>query len=181
MAADNTTNRAFSEPPGRSNLQNRSSTPNKTKLDEIDLQILRQLQKNAKITNAALAKQIGISPPSTLERVKKLEAKGIINRYVAILDGSMVSRGTVALVSVTLREHGIDPLETLKQRITAFPEVLACWHTAGDEDFILKVVVKDMNEYEDFVTHKLSSLPHIGRIRTTFVLSTVKETTEFLL
>ncbi len=148
------------------------------KLDDYDLQIIRTLQSSARITNTALAKKVGMSPPSTLERVKKLEARGVIQRYAAIVDGNTVGRGTVALVSVTLREHGLGPLETLKSAIVQFDEVLACWHTAGEEDFILKVVVEDMNAYEDFVTHKLSSLPHIGRIRTTFVLNTVKETTE---
>jgi DNA-binding Lrp family transcriptional regulator len=148
------------------------------KLDEYDLEILRILQGSARITNTALAKQVGMSPPSTLERVKKLEAKGVIEKYAAVVHSDTVGRGTVALVSVTLREHGLGPLEALKSAITEFDEVLACWHTAGEEDFILKVVVEDMNAYEDFVTHRLSSLPHIGRIRTTFVLSTVKETTE---
>ncbi|MCK4873362.1 MAG: Lrp/AsnC family transcriptional regulator [Phycisphaerales bacterium] len=149
------------------------------KLDDIDLKILRILQSEARITNTALAKRIGISPPSTLERVKKLEARSVIDHYAAILNPPTVGKGTVALVSVTLKEHGLGPLETLKREMSAFDEVLACWHTAGDEDFILKVAVKDMNEYEGFVTHRLSSLPHIGRIRTTFILSTVKETTEF--
>jgi Lrp/AsnC family leucine-responsive transcriptional regulator len=149
------------------------------KLDAIDVEILRILQSEAKITNTALAKRIGISPPSTLERVKKLEARGVIRKYAALLDAGAVGKGTVALVAVTLREHGSGPLVTLKEQISEFAEVLSCWHTAGDEDFILKVVVEDMNAYEQFVTHRLSSLPHIGRIRTTFVLSTVKESTEF--
>jgi Lrp/AsnC family leucine-responsive transcriptional regulator len=151
------------------------------KLDDYDLHILRTLQGKARITNTALAKKVGMSPPSTLERVKKLEARGVIRKYAAVVDADTVGRGTVALVSVTLREHGLGPLDALKSAITRFDEVLACWHTAGEEDFILKVVVEDMNAYEDFVTHKLSSLPHIGRIRTTFVLNTVKETTELLL
>lgn len=146
------------------------------KLDSIDLAILRALQDSSKITNATLAKRIGISPPSTLERVKKLEAAGIIRGYVAVLDAEQLNKPIQAIVQVSLAEHSTAVLAGAKKTIGTFDEVLACWHTAGDEDFILLVVVTNMAEYEQFVGEKLSSVMGIGRIRTGFVLRTVKQT-----
>lgn len=149
----------------------------RVKFDAIDLAILEQLQSDSKITNATLAQRVGISPPSTLERVKKLENSGIIRRYVAILDSIALDKSIAALVHVTLREHGTGGLEQFKKAVSQFEEVQAAWHTAGEEDFILKVVVTDMEEYERFVVHRLSAVPNIGRIRTSFCLSAVKEET----
>lgn len=145
------------------------------RFDAIDLAILGQLQADSKITNAMLATKIGISPPSTLERVKKLEAGGIIRGYVAILDPAAVDKSISAIVHVTLREHGESRLDAFKSAIRAFEEVQSAWHTAGEEDFILKVLVTDMDQYERFVVHRLSAIPNIGRVRTSFCLSAVKD------
>lgn len=147
------------------------------KFDGIDLKILEALQTDSKITNATLAQRIGISPPSTLERVKKLEQQGIIRGYVALIDAAAVGKSIAALVHVTLREHGEEKLSTFKKAVQKFDEVQAAWHTAGEEDFILKVLVTDMQQYEDFVVYRLSAVPNIGRIRTSFCLSTVKDET----
>lgn len=149
----------------------------RVKFDAIDLAILEQLQADSKITNATLAQRVGISPPSTLERVKKLEQQGIIRGYVALIDSTMVDKSICGLVHVTLREHGEDKLNTFKKAVKEFEEVQSAWHTAGEEDFILKVLVTDMQQYEDFVVYRLSAVPNIGRIRTSFCLSTVKEDT----
>lgn len=149
----------------------------RVRFDEIDIAILQQLQGDSKITNATLAQRVGISPPSTLERVKKLEQEGIIRGYVALLDYAALDKSICALVHVTLREHGEDKLNVFKNKVREFEEVQAAWHTAGEEDFILKVLVTDMQQYEDFVVFRLSAVPNIGRIRTSFCLSTVKEET----
>lgn len=149
----------------------------RVRFDAIDLAILNQLQSDSKITNATLATRVGISPPSTLERVKKLENSGIIRRYVAILDNVALDKSITALVHVTLREHGTNGLSDFKKAVANFEEVQAAWHTAGEEDFILKVIVTDMDQYEQFVVHRLSAVPNIGRIRTSFCLSAVKDET----
>ncbi len=149
----------------------------RVKFDAIDLAILEQLQADSKITNATLAQRVGISPPSTLERVKKLEQQGIIRGYVALIDAVMVDKSICGLVHVTLREHGEDKLTVFKKAVCGFDEVQSAWHTAGEEDFILKVLVTDMQQYEDFVVYRLSAVPNIGRIRTSFCLSTVKDDT----
>lgn len=149
----------------------------RVKFDEIDLAILDQLQRDSKITNAMLAQQVGISPPSTLERVRKLENEGIIRGYVALLDAAAVSKGIVSIVHVTLRNHGKHELEEFRAEAAGFDEVQACWQTTGDEDFILKVVVTDMAQYEEFIVDRLSAIPNIGRVRSNFCLGTIKDTT----
>ena len=149
----------------------------RVRFDAIDLAILNQLQDDSKITNATLAKRIGISPPSTLERVKKLESAGIIRGYVALLDPATVDKSICSIVHVTLREHGERRLEAFKSAMDEFPEVQSAWHTTGEEDFILKVLVTDMEQYEQFVVHRLSAIPNIGRIRTSFCLSAIKDET----
>ncbi|MEM7228094.1 MAG: Lrp/AsnC family transcriptional regulator [Planctomycetota bacterium] len=147
------------------------------KLDEIDLKILAQLQTSSKITNAMLAEKVGISPPSTLERVRKLENNGIINGYVALLNPKRLNKSITAIVQVSLGEHSYDNLTQAKQSIGEFDEVLSCWHTAGDQDFVLQVIVSDMQAYETFVTEKLSTVAKIANIKTAMVLRTVKDTT----
>jgi Lrp/AsnC family leucine-responsive transcriptional regulator len=156
--------------------QKRAGRP-RVRFDAIDLAILNQLQSDCEITNATLAQRVGISPPSTLERVKKLVGTGIIKRYVALIDPVMVDKSICALVHVTLREHGERRLQEFKDAVGRFEEVQEAWHTAGEEDFILKVLVTDMTQYETFIVHKLSMAPNIGRIRTSFALSTIKDET----
>lgn len=156
---------------------NRSTRRAAIKFDAIDLAILEQLQTDSKITNATLAQRVGISPPSTLERVRKLEQQGIIRRYVALLDAAALNKGIVALVHITLREHGEDKLGTFRKAVQQLDEVQAAWHTSGEEDFILKVLVTDMQQYEYFVVYRLSKVPNVGRIRTSFCLSHVKDET----
>lgn len=155
----------------------RAAARARVKFDAVDLAILDQLQADSKITNARLAQRVGISPPSTLERVKKLEASGVIRGYAALVDAQAVGKSVVAMVHVTLREHGVECLERFKRAVEAFEEVQCAWHTAGEEDFICKVLVSDMQQYERFVVHRLSAVPNIGRVRTSFCLSEVKNET----
>ncbi len=162
---------------GRNGSKNAGAGRGRVRFDDIDLAILDQLQADCKITNAMLAQRVGISPPSTLERVKKLEASGIVRGYVAMLDAALVDKSISAIVHVTLREHGEERLNEFKEAAASFDEVQNAWHTAGEEDFILKVLVTDMNEYERFVVHRLSAIPNIGRVRTSFCLSAFKDET----
>lgn len=148
------------------------------KIDSIDKQILSILQQDAQITNVELAKKIGISPPSMLERVKRLEKNGIIKRYVAIVDPLKVSKGIFALVSVSLSAHQLSSIDQFTKIIKKLDEVLECYHVAGDEDFILKVAVSSIEEYENFILSKLTKINGVNKINTKFVLSTVKFNTK---
>ena len=149
------------------------------KLDKIDKHILNILQENGRITNAELANRVGMSPPPMLERVRKLENKGIIKKYVALIDPDSVSKGTMALVSVSLDRHRIKSIDQFTQAIDTLPEVMECYHITGEDDYLLKVAVKDINEYENFILKKLTKLPALSKIKTSFILSTVKYETKF--
>jgi len=148
------------------------------KLDETDLKILTLLQKQGRITNSQLAAEAGISPPAMLERVKRLENAGVIEGYTAIINPDKVGCGTTALVWVSLAAHRTASFESFAREIRKLPEVLECHHIAGEEDFVLKVVVRNIQEYEDFVLNKLTPIPGVGKIKTTFILSSLKNSTE---
>lgn len=161
-----------------SGLRRGASGKRTPRFDVIDLRIIRELQASSKITNAALAARVGISAPSTLERVRRLEESGVIRGYVALLDPAAVNLTVQAIAHVSLSSHTSESLRKAKEALAKFDEIQACWHTAGDEDFVLKVIVADMHQYERFISEKLSTVPNIGKIRTAFVLSNVKETTQ---
>lgn len=148
------------------------------KIDSIDKQILTILQQDAQITNVELAKKVGISPPSMLERVKRLEKNEIIKRYVAIVDPMKVSKGVFAMVSVSLSAHQLSSIDQFTRIIKKLDEVLECYHVAGEEDFILKVAVSSIEEYEKFILGKLTKINGVNKINTKFVLSTVKYNTK---
>lgn len=148
------------------------------KIDSIDKQILSILQQDAQITNVELARKIGISPPAMLERVKRLEKNGIIKRYVAIVDPSKISKGIFALVSVSLIAHQLSSIDQFTRQIKKLDEVLECYHVAGEEDFILKIAVSSIEEYEKFILSKLTKINGVNKVNTKFVLSTVKYNTK---
>ena len=148
-------------------------------LDEIDKKILNILQEEGRITNARLAQKVGISPSPTLERVKKLEQAGFIRQYVALVAPEKIDRGTLALVHVSLAVHQLGSLDHFVKSIQALPEVLECYHISGEEDFLLKVAVAGIEAYREFVVNKLTGIGGISKIRTSFVLDTVKNSTKY--
>ena len=151
------------------------------KFDEIDKKILNLLQENGRITNAELAGKVGLSPPPMLERVKKLEKTGVIKKYVALLNPKEIDKSTMVFVSVTIARHRLKSIDQVNQEIANFPEVLECYHIAGDEDYLLKIMVKDIEEYENFMLHKLAKITGISRIKSSVVLSTIKYETKALI
>lgn len=148
------------------------------KLDEIDKKILDILQDNGRITNADLASQIGLSPPPMLERVKKLERNGVIRKYVALVDPQKVDKSIIVFVSITLARHRIKSIDQVREEFRNCPEILECYSITGEEDYLLKVVVKDVADYENFMLHRLAKIPAISRIKSFVVLSTVKYDTK---
>ena len=150
----------------------------KTHLDETDVQILSILQSDGRITNADLAKRVGLSPPSVLQRVRTLERAGLIKGYYAHLDPDRLGLKIVAWVSITLALHQEQPIERFRRAIQDIPEILECYHVSGDADFMLKVIVKDMRAYETFVREKLSKIKGVQQIKTSFVFGTNKQTSE---
>ena len=132
-------------------------------LDYKDKHLLEELQKNSRITNAELAKRIGLSPSSTLERVKKLEISGFIDKYIAILNPRKAGYSCFTFVEVKLARHGETPVENFISSIALIPEVLECHHITGEADFLLKVVTKDIPAYEELILH-LPAKRHLRQI-----------------
>lgn len=151
------------------------------KLDEANLRILDILQKDGSITNQELAAKVGLSPASTLERVKKLEQTGVIRKYVALLDEKKLDKHVKVYVSITMKEHNDRSLQEFNARIKEFPEVLECHRLAGEKDYLLKVIVDNIEDYEVFTRTRLSTVPGIDKTSSAIVLSTILERTDVML
>lgn len=147
-------------------------------LDEIDAQLLHILQQDGRITNADLAKQVGLSAPSVLQRVRALEKAGLIRQYVAILDPEKLGRKLTAFVNVSLVMHESQPIERFRKAITELPEVQEVYNVTGDFDFLLKIQVRDMRHYETLIREKITKIRGIARLNTSFVLGTAKQSTQ---
>ena len=143
----------------------------------VDLKILEILQTQGRISNVQLASAVGLSPSAVLERVRKLEERGIIERYVTLLDNRRLGLGTIAFVSVSLNLHHADSIENFHRFIRESGKVLECYHVAGGEDYLLKVYARDIEDYELFLLSSLTRTKGIDKVRTMFVLSTLKRET----
>src|SRR5919106_2676926 len=143
-------------------------------IDEIDATLLDILQYNARTTQAELAKAVGLAPSAVLERLRKLEAKGIIRDYVALIDPHVVDRGMLAFVSVRTSEHGPEMPSAIE--LSRIPEVLEVHHVAGDDCYLLKVRARDAEHLGQLLRHRFGRIPGVRSTRTTIVLETVKET-----
>jgi DNA-binding Lrp family transcriptional regulator len=124
---------------------------------------------------------IGISQPAMLERVRRLEAADVITGYTAVLDRTKIGLEVMVFVAVSLAIHQLASVDKIKKRIVSFPEVLECYQVSGDDDFILKVALENINSYMDFVMNKLSKISGIRKVKSSFVLSTVKSTNAYSL
>lgn len=145
-------------------------------MDKIDLQILRILQADSTITTKELANKIHLSVTPVYERVKKLEKEGYIKKYVAILDAEKLDKGLIVFCNVTLKEHTKAIGHKFVQDIISLEDVVECYNTSGDYDFLLKVKVKDMKSYQSFVIDSLGSIENIGSAHSTFVMGEIKQT-----
>jgi Lrp/AsnC family leucine-responsive transcriptional regulator len=143
-------------------------------LDEIDIKLLKRLQNNSNITTKELASHVNLSVTPVFERIKKLENEGYIKKYVAILDADKMNRSLTAFCNVTLKEHTKAIGNKFVEDIKSLKEVTECYNTSGDYDFLLKVMVKDMKHYQDFVLNSLGSIENIGSTHTAFVMGEIK-------
>lgn len=147
----------------------------RVKLDKIDRKILEILQSNAKITNAQLSKDIGLSPAPTLERVKKLETSGIIKSYHAKLDTDMVGLSVHTFVQVSLKGHNKKNIDLFLNEINNIPEVIECHHITGSGDFILKIISSDIQSYQKLMLEKVSEIEVVDGLQSMIILSTFKD------
>lgn len=143
-------------------------------IDELDSKILTILQENARTTQADIAKAVGLAPSAVLERMRKLEAKGVIRDYVARIDAHVVNRSLLAFVAVKTSEYG--PEQPSARALAQLPDVLEIHHVAGEDCFLLKVRAKDAEHLGQMLRLQIAAVPGVTSTRTTIVLETVKET-----
>ncbi|MEN7550245.1 Lrp/AsnC family transcriptional regulator [Rapidithrix thailandica] len=145
------------------------------KIDGTDRKILNILQKHAKITNAQLSKDIDLSPAPTLERVKKLENSGVIESYHAKLNSRLLGLGVTTFIHVKLSKHNKANNEEFIRKINAIDEVVECHHITGSSHYLLKVVAKDIENYQHIILDKISEIEEIDDLQSMVVLSTIKD------
>lgn len=146
-------------------------------LDSIDKKLLLLLQTDSKKTTKELSLKLNLSVTAVYERIKKMEREGVIDQYVALLNKSKVDNGFVVFCHLKLIQHSQEFLTKFESEVVKLTEVLECFHVSGDYDYILKIVVKDMEAYREFLVSKLTTLQHIGSTHSTFMISEVKNTT----
>ena len=144
-------------------------------LDETDLQILKTLQKNAKLTTKELADAVHLTPTPVFERQKRLERQGYIRKYVAVLDPEKLNQGLLVFCKVKLKQMNHEIADAFARRIMRIPEVTECYNTSGAYDYLLKVRARDMKQYQEFLLTKLGDIDSLGSIESTFVMSEVKQ------
>ena len=147
-------------------------------LDSVDIKILAALQRDSSLTNVELARRVHLSPSPCLARVKALEKAGVIRRYVALVDPEAVGLGVSVFISISLREQNTAALAEFERRIEACDEVMECYLMTGDADYLLRVVVPDIRALERFVLDRLSPIPGVEKIRSSFTLKQVRYKTE---
>lgn len=148
-------------------------------LDDTDHAILRHLQKDATLKTRELAEMLNLSYTPVYERVRRLEKEGVIKKYVALVDREKLGKKLMVFCNIALKEHSRSMGEKFVDAVLAMPEVLECFNISGDYDFLLKIVVNDMPEYQQFLMQKLGSLENIGSTHSLFVMGEIKSSTEF--
>ncbi len=146
-------------------------------IDATDKAILRLLQQNGKYTIKELASKLNLTSTPIFERIKRLENNGFIKSYKAILNRKKIGLSILVFSNVTLKSHEATFISKFEKDILQFNEVIECYHTAGVYDYLIKVMVKDMDEYQAFVAKKLASIDNIGQMQSAFVMTEVKSTT----
>ena len=143
--------------------------------DPLDRRILQLLQQDGKLTIKEIASRLGLTSTPVHERIKRLERTGIIRRYTAVLDRQLVGLSLIAYCNVSLENHKAEYIERFERDVLRLQEVVECYHVAGLYDFLLKIVVADMETYQKVVAKKLANLEYIGRVQSSFVMNVVKE------
>ena len=148
------------------------------KIDEIDRAILEQLQRDASISTADLATQVGLSMSPCWRRIRRLESAGVISRRVAILDRDRLGLEVTVFASVKLSAHGRQSLPEFEAAIEEHDQVVACYVMTGEVDYLLQVVTRDIRSYENFLRNHLLQLPTVREVHSQIALSQLKQTTE---
>ena len=142
-------------------------------LDAVDRRILNELQSDGRITNQELSERVGLSPSPCLRRLRQLESEGVITRYVALVDPERVGLAVTAFVRVRLDSQDDRHLARFEGAVMDFPEVMECYLMTGEADYQLRVVVGSLGKFEDFLRHRLTRIPGVAQVTTSFALRPV--------
>ncbi len=145
--------------------------------DAIDKKLLEQLQIDNKQTNKELSCKLNLYITAVYERIKKLENNGVIDKYVALINKEKIDKAFVAFCHVKLMQHSHEFVTRFEKEVIKIDEVVECYHVSGDYDYLIKVHVKDMEAFRDFMVNKLTTISHIGSTHSMFVINEVKHTT----
>ena len=145
--------------------------------DAIDKKLIELLQEDSKQTNKALSNKLNLSVTAVYERIKKLENHGVIKKYVALVNKEKVAKSFVAFCHVKLTQHSQNYVIEFEKEVAGLQEVLECYHISGDYDYLLKVLVKDMEAFREFMVNRLTKINHIGSTHSMFMINEVKHTT----
>jgi Lrp/AsnC family transcriptional regulator, leucine-responsive regulatory protein len=146
-------------------------------LDKTDISLLKLLQEDSLQTTKELANKLHLTPTPIHERIKKLQKEGYIKKYVALLDREKLNKGLLVFCHVSLKQHEKEIGKKFVKDVLSLKEVTECYNVSGDYDFMLKVMVKDMPEYQNFIMNKLGSIENIGNTHSMFVMGEIKNTT----
>ena len=148
------------------------------KLDDIDRRILRALQRDGRMANNDLAREVGLSPSPCLRRVKLLEEAGVIDRYVAVLNQAKIGRGQTFFTRIWLKQQDEDTIENFAAEVAKFPEVMECYLMLGDCDAMLRIVAAGVDDYRRFQSEHLSRIKGVQNVKTDVPSQTIKQTSE---
>ncbi len=148
-------------------------------LDQTDKELLRLLQKNSQITTKELSEKLHLSSTPVYERQKRLERDGYIEKYVALLNKEKLGKKLTVFCNVKLNQHQRGMGEKFVNAINELPDVMECYNISGEYDFMLKILVEDMPQYQDFIMNKLTLIENIGSTHSTFVMGEIKRSIEY--
>ncbi|WP_452220855.1 Lrp/AsnC family transcriptional regulator [Lacinutrix salivirga] len=145
--------------------------------DLTDNKLIELLQENSKQTSKELSHKLNLSVTAVYERIKKLENNGIIDKYVALIKKEKIDKAFVAFCHIKLEKHAQDYVIKFEKEVAKLSEVMECFHISGDYDYLLKVIVKDVEAFREFMVNRLTKISHIGSTHSMFVINEVKHTT----
>ena len=149
---------------------------NTVPLDLKDVAILRLLQQNARMSVKEISESVQLSTTPVHERIKRLEASGVIQQYATLIDGAKIRKGLMVICYVSLNQHSKKSGTQFIKLVNELPEVVECYSISGEFDFMLKIVTEDMNSYYNFHVNKLSQADNIGQVQSVFIMGVVKQT-----
>jgi len=161
-------------------IKTEQSTVTTALLDAKDIAILALLQQNARMTVKEIAEKIHLSTTPVHERIKRMEANGVIKQYATLVDNTKVKKGLMVICNVSLKEHNKTAGVKFIKAILAMQEVVECFNISGEFDFMLKVLCEDMNAYYDFHVNKLSNIENMGHVQSIFVIGIIKQTHQLI-